>query len=132
MQSGAVNHAIRFTVSCTVRSYVWPATHQAGQTADPNCPPMGVRLRMRAGFDISGYSPQARTILTAMKRYGMILADNGSNFFFQGAVDPAWPASLIAELKTVPGSSFRVVDESGCRAAAGSYRYAYGAACPAP
>ena len=81
---------------------------------------------------MSGYSPQARTILTAMKRYGMILADNGSNFFFQGAVDARWPASLIAELKTVPGSSFQVIDESGCRAAAGSYRYVYGTSCPAP
>lgn len=132
VQAGAVNHAIRMTVSCTVRSYVWPATHHAGQTANPDCPPMGIRLRMKPGFDISGYSPQARTILTAMKRYGMILADNGSNFFFQGAVDSRWPASLISELKTVPGSSFQVVDESACRAAAGSYRYVDGTGCPAP
>jgi len=131
VQSGSIDHAIRFTVSCTQRSYLWPARHQAGQAA-PSCPPMGARFRLKAGFDISGYSSQARVILTAMKHYGMFLADNGSNFFFQGAVDSRWPASLIAELKTVPGSAFQAVDESGCQVAPNSARFAYGTACPAP
>jgi hypothetical protein len=93
---------------------------------------MGARFRMKPGFDISGYSAQARVILTAMKRYGMFLADNGSDFFFQGAVDSRWPASLIAELKTVSGSAFQAVDESGCQVSADSARFAYGARCPAP
>jgi hypothetical protein len=93
---------------------------------------MGTRFRLKARFDISGYSPQAQVILTAMKHYGMFLADNGSNFFFQGDVNANWPSSLIAELKTVPGSAFQAVDESGCQVAANSARFAYGATCPAP
>lgn len=131
VRSGFIGHAIRFTVSCTQRSFIWPARHQAGQ-ANPSCPPMGARFRLRAGFSISGFSRQAQVILTAMKRYGMILADNGSDWFFQGAVDPAWPESLIAELKTVPGGAFQAVDEAGCQVAPDSARYAYGATCPAP
>ncbi len=132
VRAGAINHALRFTLSCTVRSYLWPARHQAGQTANPDCPPMGARFRLRAGFDLTSYSAQARTILTAMQRYGMFLADNGSNWFFQGAVDSAWPASLIAELKTVAASAFQAVDESACRVDPNSGRFAYGAGCPAP
>ena len=131
VQAGFIGHAIRFTVACTQRSFIWPARHQAGQ-ANPACPPMGARFRMRPGFDISGYSPQARVILTAMKHYGLFLADNGSDFFFQGAVDPAWPASLIAELKTVPGSAFQAINESGCQVGPDSARFAYGTGCPAP
>ena len=131
VQAGFIGHAIRFTVACTRRSFIWPARHQAGQ-ANPACPPMGARFRMRPGFDISGYSPQARVILTAMKHYGLFLADNGSDFFFQGAVDPAWPASLIAELKTVPGRAFQAINESGCQVGPDSARFAYGTGCPAP
>ena len=131
VQAGFIGHAIRFTVACTQRSYIWPARHQAGQ-ANTNCPPMGARFRMKASFDTSGYSAQAQVILTAMKHYGMFLADNGSDWFFQGAVDPAWPGSLIAELKTVPASSFEAVDESGCQVAADSARFVYDLNCPAP
>ncbi|MEP6757939.1 MAG: hypothetical protein ABJB55_01945 [Actinomycetota bacterium] len=131
VQAGFIGHALRFTVACTQRSYVWPARHQAG-VADPTCPPMGARFRMKAGFDMSGYSPQARVILTAMQHYGMILADNGSDWFFQGAVDGAWPASLIAELKTVPARAFVAVDESACQVAPDSGQFAYRTGCPAP
>lgn len=131
VRSGFIGHAIRFTVGCTQRRYIWPARHQAGQ-ANQSCPPMGARFRLRAGFDLSGFSRQAQVILTAMKHYGMILADNGSDWFFQGAVDPAWPESLIAELKTVPAGAFQAVDEAGCQVAPDSARYAYGSACPAP
>jgi hypothetical protein len=126
-----VFHALRFTVSCTQRTYLWPARHQAG-VANPSCPPVGARVRMKAAFDVTSYSPAARVILQGMKRFGMFLADNGSNFFFQGDVNANWPPSLIAELKTIPGSAFVAVDESGCQVAANSGRFVYGPSCPAP
>ena len=110
--SGVVTHAIRFTAQSTDTSYVWPARHQAGSASDPTLPPMGARFRLKAGFDISGYSHDAQVILTAMKHYGLILADNGSNWYFQGTPDTQWPDSLLDELKTVPASAFEAVDES--------------------
>jgi hypothetical protein len=112
VQAGAVRHAIRVTAAQTDMSYLWPARHQASTTSDPNLPPMGARFRLKAGYDISGFSGQARVILTAMQHYGLIVADNGSNWFFQGATDPTWPDPLISELKTVPASQFEAVDES--------------------
>ncbi len=110
--SGKVTHAIRFTAASTDTSFIWPARHAAGPASDPNLPPMGARFRLKADFDISGYSPQAQVILTAMKQYGLILADNGSNWYFQGTPDAGWPDSLLDELKTVPASAFEAVDES--------------------
>ena len=110
--SGTITHAIRFTAQSTDTSYLWPARHQAGTASDPDLPPMGARFRLKASFDISGYSPEAQVILTAMKHYGLILADNGSNWYFQGTADPQWPDSLLSELKTVPASAFEAVDES--------------------
>ena len=109
--SGHIDHAIRFTLLHTQNAFAWPARHQAG-TADPLVPPMGERFRLQASFDESGYSAQARAILEGMKHYGLILADNGSNWFFQGTQDSRWPDSLIAELKTVPAAAFEAVDES--------------------
>ena len=109
--SGHVDHAIRFTLQHTRNAFIWPARHRAG-TADPLAPPMGERFRLQGSFDESGYSAQARAILDGMKHYGLILADNGSNWFFQGTQDSRWPDSLIAELKTVPASAFEAVDES--------------------
>jgi hypothetical protein len=85
-----IHHALRFTVGCTRRSYVWPARHHAG-VANSSCPPMGARFRLKAGYDIGDYSPRAQIVLRAMKRYGMIVADNGSDWYFQGAVDPVGP-----------------------------------------
>jgi hypothetical protein len=131
VKAGLIDHAIRFTVACTQKSYLWPARHQAGQL-NANCPPMGARFRLRAGFDISGYSPDAQVILRAMQHYGIILADNGSNFFFQGDVNPNWQNSLMTELKSVPAGSFVAVDESGCQVSANSASFAYGPSCPAP
>ncbi len=112
VQSGQVTHAIRMTAQLTDTSYLWPARHEAGSSANPNYPPMGARFRLKASFDISGYSAQARVVLRAMQHYGLILADNGSNWYFGGTADNAWPPSLIAELKTVPASAFEAVDES--------------------
>lgn len=76
---------------------------------------MGARFRLKAGFSLAGFSRQARVILRAMKRYGLFLADNGSNWYFQGTMDPRWPDRLLDELKTVPASEFEAVDESACQ-----------------
>jgi hypothetical protein len=112
VQSGTLDHAIRFTAQQTDSSHLWPARHDASAINDASYPPMGARFRLKAAFDISGYSAQAQVVLRAMKRYGLILADNGSDWYFQGATDPGWPDSLIAELKTIPAAQFEAVDES--------------------
>jgi hypothetical protein len=131
VQAGAIDHAIRFTVACTRNRYLWPARHQAG-VRDRSCPPMGARFRLRASFDISGFSADARTILTAMQDYGMIVADNGSDWYFQGTTESGWTNHLLDQLKTVPASAFQAVDESGCRVSGDSAQFAYGPSCPAP
>ena len=107
--AGAINHAIRFTASRTQKGYILPATHHAGSN-NPDYPPMGLRVRMKANYDISGLTGQARVIAMAMKTYGMILADNGSNWYFTGATDPRWNDDELNQLKNVPGSAFEVVD----------------------
>ncbi|HLQ62190.1 MAG TPA: fibronectin type III domain-containing protein, partial [Candidatus Acidoferrales bacterium] len=114
VQAGAINHAIRFTVQQSDTSYLWPARHQAGSASDPNLPPMGARFRLKATFPISGYSAPTQVVLTAFKHYGLIVADNGSNWFFQGTEDPAWSAysQMDSELKKVPANQFEAVDES--------------------
>jgi hypothetical protein len=109
-ESGAINHAIRVTFSTTQRAYIHPATHWASSDTDPDLPPMGLRLRLKAGYDISGFSGHARVILEAMKRYGLIVADNGSNWFFTGASDSRWDDDDLNQIKEVPGSAFEVVD----------------------
>src|SRR5580692_2673268 len=112
VQSGVITHAIRMTAEATDTSYLWPARHEAGTSSNPNLPPMGARFRLKAGFNISGYSPQAQVVLRAMQQYGLILADNGSNWYFGGTADDSWPAALVNELKEVPASAFEAVDES--------------------
>jgi hypothetical protein len=112
VEAGSITHAIRMTAESTDTSYIWPARHEAGTSANPDLPPMGARFRLKASFDISGFSPQAQVVLRAMKQFGLILADNGSNWYFGGTADPAWPASLIDELKEVPASAFEAIDES--------------------
>jgi hypothetical protein len=112
VESGVITHAIRMTAETTDTSYLWPARHEAGTAGNPNLPPMGARFRLKASFDISGYSPQAQVVLRAMQHYGLILADNGSNWYFGGTADDAWPLSLVNELKSVPASAFEAVDES--------------------
>jgi hypothetical protein len=112
VQSGVITHAIRMTAESTDTSFIWPARHEAGTASNPNLPPMGARFRLKASYNISGYSPQAQVVLRAMQQYGLILADNGSNWYFGGTADPAWPSALIEELKQVPASEFQAVDES--------------------
>jgi hypothetical protein len=113
--TGAINHALRFTAQNTQRAYVWPARHYASSSTDPARPPMGQRFRLKASFIIpEGFSPQAKVILTALKTYGMFLADNGSNWYLSGAPDSRWnDERLVNELGQIKGSDFEAVDESG-------------------
>jgi hypothetical protein len=109
IQRGYIDHAIRFTAPATQAGFIHPATHFASSSTNPALPPMGLRLRLKASFDISRFPRVARIILAAMKRYGLILADNGSPWYFQGATDPRWDDAALDTLKTVPGSAFQVV-----------------------
>jgi hypothetical protein len=106
---GEIRHAVRFTVRNTQQGYIVPASHYASSSTDPNRPPMGLRLRLRAGFDISGFHPHVQVILRALKKHGMIVADNGSSWYITGALDPRWDNSVLDQLKTVGGSNFEVV-----------------------
>src|SRR5438874_2025970 len=107
--AGAINHALRFTVPTSQRAFVLPATHWASTNTDPNAPPMGLRLRLKASFDISGYPADDRVILFAMKKYGLILADNGSAIFISGAPDNRWNNTNLNLLKQITASNFEVV-----------------------
>jgi hypothetical protein len=107
--AGAIRHALRFTVRATQKAYVPPARHFASADPDPALPPMGLRLRLKAGFDLRPYHGQARVILRALRTYGMIVADNGSSWFITGAPDPGWHDAQLEELKRVPGTAFEVV-----------------------
>ncbi|MEK6333930.1 MAG: hypothetical protein AABM67_03215 [Acidobacteriota bacterium] len=108
-EQGQITHALRFTVSNTRRAYVYPARHFASTNTNPNLPPMGMRVRLKASFDISGYSPAMQVILRALKKYGMIVADNGSNWYISGAPDARWSDGELAMLSNVKGSNFEVV-----------------------
>ena len=110
--SGVIRHAIRFTASRTQRAYIWPARHYASSLTDTNLPPMGLRVRLKAGVDISGYSPQVRVILQALKDYGMFLADNGSSWYISGAPDERWDNNALHTMGNLHGSDFEAVDES--------------------
>lgn len=111
--SGAIRHALRFTVPRTRRAYVWPARHYASSATDLSLPPMGQRFRLKASFDISGFSPTNQVILTALKTYGMFVADNGSSWYLTGAPDERWDNDDLHLLQTgVRGSDFEAVDES--------------------
>jgi hypothetical protein len=114
VQAGAIDHAIRMTVDCTRRSYLWPARHEAG-SSNRDCPPMGARFRLLLSFDDSHFSPDARVVVDAMKHYGLIVADNGSDWYFQGTEDSNWSDSLLDQLKTIPASQFQAVSEGGCK-----------------
>ena len=109
IRRGYINHAIRFTAPRTQAGFIHPATHFASSSTNADLPPMGLRLRLKASFDISRFPRVARIILAAMKKYGLILADNGSPWYFQGATDPRWNDDQLDTLKSVPGSAFEVV-----------------------
>jgi hypothetical protein len=109
VSAGAIEHALRFTVQRSRRAYVAPARHFASTLTSPNLPPMGMRVRLKASYDISRFPPQARVVLRALQRYGMIVADNGSDWFVSGAPDARWDDEDLGTLKRVPGSAFEVV-----------------------
>jgi len=113
--AGRIDHALRFTVARTRRAYVWPARHFASSLTDPSLPAMGQRLRLKASYDISGFPRQARVVLQALKQYGMIVADNGSDWYISGAPDPHWSNDDLHTLGRVPGSAFEVVDTTSLR-----------------
>jgi hypothetical protein len=108
VKSGVITHALRFTAPVTQRGYIFPASHFAG-TSNPDRPPMGARLRLRADFNTGGYSGDSLVILTALKKYGMILADNGSPWYISGATDTRWNDDDLNQLKSVPATAFDVV-----------------------
>ena len=107
--AGAINHALRFTVPTSQKAFVLPATHWASTTTNPSAPPMGTRLRLKASFDISSYPADDKVILTALKKYGMILADNGSAIFMSGVPDDRWNNTNLNLLKNITASNFEVV-----------------------
>jgi hypothetical protein len=112
--AGTISHALRFTANDTREAYVWPARHEASDIADPHVPPMGQRFRLKKSFNLAGFSPDVQAILQALKTYGMILADNGSDWYISGVPDERWVNDiLVPELRRVKGSAFEAVDVSG-------------------
>jgi hypothetical protein len=109
---GAIDHALRFTVQRSRRAYVYPARHYASSLTDPDLPPMGLRVRLKASFDLTGFPRQSRIVLTALKRYGMMVADNGANWYITGAPNTKWNNDDLHSLGRVKGSNFEVVEPS--------------------
>jgi hypothetical protein len=122
-----ITHAIRFTAERTRSAFIWPARHQAGAGNSVDLPPMGARFRLKASFSVAlfcrnstPYCRDAKVILVEMQHYGLILADNGSNWFFQGSAFPQWPGALIALLKHIPARAFQAVNTACLRVSANS------------
>lgn len=110
--AGEIRHAIRFTAPQTQKAHIWPARHNASSLTDANYPPMGLRLRLRADFDISGFPSEIQIILQAFKTYGLILADNGSAWYISGVPDERWDNDMLHEIDVITGADFEVVDSS--------------------
>jgi hypothetical protein len=132
-----IAHAIRFTAQRTRSAYLWPARHAAGAGASPSLPPMGARFRLKASFKVARfcastvpYCAGAKAVLTEMQHYGLILADNGSNWFFQGSAYPRWPGALVSLLKQIPARAFEAVDESCLMVRSNSGRAKAKPGCP--
>ena len=115
VHAGAILHALRFTADLTRNTFIYPARHQASDDPSASLPPMGLRVRLKADFDISSFGPQSRVLLTALKIYGMILADNGSSFYVTGAPNPGWHDDELHKLNEIDGNAFEVVDTSSLR-----------------
>ena len=128
--AGEIDHVIRVTAPRTANAYVWPASHRAG-SGGASDPPMGAWFRLEADFDISGYSAENQVILRALKKHGMVLADNGSAWFMSGVPDPGWDNDDLNDLRSVPGSAFEAVDVSSLMVSSTSYAVA-GPAVPPP
>ena len=110
--AGEIRHAIRFTAPQTRNTYVWPARHYASSRTGAQYPPMGQRFRLKSDFDISSFSPEVQVILRALKKYGMILADNGSSWYLSGVPDERWDNDALHEFGQIHGAAFEAVDES--------------------
>ncbi len=113
--AGAIDHALRFTAPRTRRAFVYPARHHASGSSDASLPPMGLRVRLRRSVSLAGYGPHARAVLVALKRYGMILADNGSPWYVTGAPNAGWDDDDLHDLGRIRGSDFEAVDTRGLR-----------------
>ena len=113
VEKGAIEHALRFTLSKTRRAYVPPASHWASRLHDEDLPPMGMRVRLRADFHLAGFAPEVRAILVALKKYGMILADNGSDNFISGAPDKRWNVDVLRQIMRVKSRDLEVVEMKG-------------------
>ena len=119
--SRGIDHAIRFTTDVTDRRFVWPARHQAGSVSNPAYPPMGARFRLKASYKIAAVlRADTKAILRAMKKYGLVLADNGSPWYFQGTADTRWSGPLLDELKQIPAAAFEAVDTASLKISSGS------------
>jgi hypothetical protein len=112
VRRGHIDHALRITVPRTRNSYLYPARHAASSDSDPDLPAMGQRVRLRGSFDVSGYPPQTRVVLRALKRYGALVADNGSAWYVSGAPSKGWHNGDLATFGRVRGSDFEIVDSS--------------------
>ena len=119
VRRGAIRHALRFTVQRTRRDFIYPARHFASSLTDPDLPAMGQRLRLKAGVDPAQFPRQSRVVVRALKRYGMLLADNGSSIYISGAPHPRWDNDDLRSLKRLRGSDFEVVDTAGLPAPRG-------------
>lgn len=129
--AGEIDHVIRFTAPRTANAYVWPASHKAA-TGGSSDPPMGTWFRLKASYDISRFSVANQVILRALKKHGMVLADNGSPWFLSGAPDPGWNDADLQALRTVPGSAFEAVDVSNLKVSSTSYAVTGGTTPPPP
>ena len=109
---GVIDHALRFTAQRTRHAYVYPARHYASSSSDPSLPPMGLRVRLKASVSIASFPRQARVVLRALQRYGMILADNGSPWYVSGAPNRHWSNDALHSLGRLTGADFEVVDTS--------------------
>jgi hypothetical protein len=132
-----ITHAIRMTTEATAAAYLWPARHEAGSGSARRLPPMGARFRLKASFNVRSfcrnsqpYCKDAKAVLTEMKNYGLIVADNGSNWFFQGSAFPQWPDDLVSLLKGIPARAFQAVNESCLMASRNSGRARATPTCP--
>ena len=120
VRDDTIDHAIRFTTDDTSRWHLWPARHDAGSESSRNYPPMGARFRLKPSWTPEGFSAEGLRVVKAMKTYGLVLADNGSPWFFQGEQNAAWPENLISDLKDIPASAFEAVDTGSLRVSANS------------
>jgi hypothetical protein len=110
VKTGEIKHALRFTAQHTQNAFVHPATHGASSNTAANFPPMGLRVRLKASYDLSSVTGASKVILTALKKYGMFLADNGSDWYISGATDPSWDDNDLSQIKNVPATAFEVVE----------------------